>query len=957
MEESRNDKTGATGSFEDYLLHEKSNFRKKCFAKQLALLRPLISHIIIPAIIAIFYVAAMDLFPLSSCFLFGGAMLSWTIALVPGVIELMIKEVKKRLFSGDQSEEGETSEADLSFREGISFLAMAGHILIFHFANTVNTDHPAIVRAEALGHHGCLMKLGLMCLHYSDFHFLFLHLLDTLVHLFFTFTVIAPAAGPVDGPEICKIVLIQSFFIGILVIKYREVVKVTIGEAYQELILREKAEKGRKSFMSYIMHEMRNPLSGASLLVSEFQSVLKEVLSVAQNCASTGGRVTRRKLLRLLRLAALLSGQMDKMRGVCDDVLQMEKLDRGGFEFVFSSQDVRTWFEDVTAQMAPLFGEPVSGLIARREEDSEKNDVKREGVRGSTEDFGKPSSQLCSSGDEDAKGPSLSLSRPATAVRFSPAFEVSPEIERQMETHSVGVADFRRLEQVLGNFASNARKFTKRGEVRVEAELRAPSEEERKNFLSLLSIPAVSSASPTKRTSPSSRTGSTGDSGQRLSFSSNEKAKLSAAPATRQWREAIRELQELQKHEENATSIRRLRWGDPLPAEERVSEENEGEGGKGPLPCAVLRVSVRDTGPGLRKEEIQQLFKPYSQIRSGELQNGGGTGLGLCICKSFVEAHGGGEIGVESEGPDKGSTFFFQLFLPLVRGARKVGGSSAELDSPTAPGGGRTGGKGISTMADLYASVATPRRKRLTRTAEERLGNGFIFADFGSSASGDNLTRGSFEESTSKTQEDSGSQQDTTAETPPCFSDPSSPPVYEADVLLVDDDQFCLLAGKAAIKRLGYSVKTASDGDEAVDLLVRRRMNFRLVLMDNNMARMNGPEAMQQIRDHFAQSLQRKKQKEGASKREGGGGNKSGQGDAKNEKEDGGCGEKTCSSPPLSTQSVPLLLGCTGDIHCDDTFLKAGAARVIHKPLRAAELSETLQSLRRQSLSLSRGSG
>eukprot|EP00820_Chromera_velia_P005139 Cvel_18022.t1-p1 / transcript=Cvel_18022.t1 / gene=Cvel_18022 / organism=Chromera_velia_CCMP2878 / gene_product=hypothetical protein / transcript_product=hypothetical protein / location=Cvel_scaffold1470:45626-46153(+) / protein_length=176 / sequence_SO=supercontig / SO=protein_coding / is_pseudo=false len=175
--------------------------------------------------------------------------------------------------------------------------------------------------------------------------------------------------------QVCITMTVSSVLLLLIVAKFRELVSVTIAAAHRELILREKAEKGRKSFMSYIMHEMRNPLSGASLLVSEFQSMLNEVLSVADDCASASARVTRRKLLRLLRLAVLLSGQMDKMRGVCDDVLQMEKLDRGGFEFVFSSQDVRAWFEDVTAQTAPLFGEPVLGLPSAGGKECEKKTI------------------------------------------------------------------------------------------------------------------------------------------------------------------------------------------------------------------------------------------------------------------------------------------------------------------------------------------------------------------------------------------------------------------------------------------------------------------------------------------------------------------------------------------------------------------------------------------------------
>ncbi len=72
-----------------------------------------------------------------------------------------------------------------------------------------------------------------------------------------------------------------------------------------------------------------------------------------------------------------------------------------------------------------------------------------------------------------------------------------------------------------------------------------------------------------------------------------------------------------------------------------------------------VRFSVTDTGQGLSEEEQSQLFQKYSKLsgsRKAELKS---TGLGLFICKSVVEAHGG-TIGVTSA-PGKGSTFHFLL--------------------------------------------------------------------------------------------------------------------------------------------------------------------------------------------------------------------------------------------------------------------------------------------------------
>lgn len=72
-----------------------------------------------------------------------------------------------------------------------------------------------------------------------------------------------------------------------------------------------------------------------------------------------------------------------------------------------------------------------------------------------------------------------------------------------------------------------------------------------------------------------------------------------------------------------------------------------------------VRVSVTDTGIGIRKEDICRLFQPFIQVSNGSTRKIGGTGLGLAICKEIVE-QSGGRIWVDSEF-GKGSTFSFIL--------------------------------------------------------------------------------------------------------------------------------------------------------------------------------------------------------------------------------------------------------------------------------------------------------
>ncbi|WP_062265714.1 ATP-binding protein [Endozoicomonas arenosclerae] len=72
---------------------------------------------------------------------------------------------------------------------------------------------------------------------------------------------------------------------------------------------------------------------------------------------------------------------------------------------------------------------------------------------------------------------------------------------------------------------------------------------------------------------------------------------------------------------------------------------------------ARLQFSVRDSGVGIREDERERLFKPFTQLKSGQKQ--GGTGLGLAISYRLVKAMGG-ELVMESE-QNRGSCFSFTI--------------------------------------------------------------------------------------------------------------------------------------------------------------------------------------------------------------------------------------------------------------------------------------------------------
>lgn len=72
----------------------------------------------------------------------------------------------------------------------------------------------------------------------------------------------------------------------------------------------------------------------------------------------------------------------------------------------------------------------------------------------------------------------------------------------------------------------------------------------------------------------------------------------------------------------------------------------------------MIKISVKDNGPGIAPEKLPYLFERYYQVDTAGYQNSG-LGLGLYICSEIIKRHGG-KIGVTSE-LGKGSVFYFTL--------------------------------------------------------------------------------------------------------------------------------------------------------------------------------------------------------------------------------------------------------------------------------------------------------
>ncbi|WP_245328879.1 sensor histidine kinase [Bradyrhizobium centrolobii] len=74
----------------------------------------------------------------------------------------------------------------------------------------------------------------------------------------------------------------------------------------------------------------------------------------------------------------------------------------------------------------------------------------------------------------------------------------------------------------------------------------------------------------------------------------------------------------------------------------------------GAVESRSLAITVQDTGPGIAPRDLPRLFDAFFTTKHG------GMGMGLAICRTTVEAHGG-QLSVESA-PGSGATF--RLTLP-----------------------------------------------------------------------------------------------------------------------------------------------------------------------------------------------------------------------------------------------------------------------------------------------------
>ncbi|MBC7601298.1 MAG: response regulator, partial [Ramlibacter sp.] len=304
---------------------------------------------------------------------------------------------------------------------------------------------------------------------------------------------------------------------------------------------------------------------------------------------------------------------------------------------------------------------------------------------------------------------------------------------------------------------------------------------------------------------------------------------------------------------------------------------------------SVLEFRVTDSGIGIPPDRLGSLFQAFTQVDASTTRKYGGTGLGLAICKRLVDMMGG-EIGVESEA-GKGSTFWFTIAAPRTQLAPAINVADASLlegkralivddhatnvrilsrqlqlwgIEVTSAASGQEALALIDHAAQPAQIVITDMHMpemdgvEFSRTLKMRpewrdvpivlLSSGFMpAADESAQLFAARLLKPSRQnqlfETLLRCVSPQGASRVSTGTAGPDAK-------KHITILVADDNAVNLKVACAMLLKLGYEVRTATDGREAIEGVAKaasQGVKLGAVLMDVNMPEVDGLEATRQI--------------------------------------------------------------------------------------------------------------
>ncbi|MGF1749944.1 ATP-binding protein [Vibrio cionasavignyae] len=322
-----------------------------------------------------------------------------------------------------------------------------------------------------------------------------------------------------------------------------------------------------------------------------------------------------------------------------------------------------------------------------------------------------------------------------------------------------------------------------------------------------------------------------------------------------------------------------------------------------------LMIAVSDSGIGIDKDKQDAIFKPFTQEDSTVTRQFGGTGLGLAISSQLVELMGG-KIAIESE-KNQGSTFHFEIDSAVVQQVPPAQNKllvqqfciisnqqnlleqltlemahfslpvtlqftsiehmpPQDLDGATiiyCLSSDRDAIDDLQQMAITYpdSPLILVQRQSAPKSEYEALLSGLITFPLLGTRLIDTLVNAHTQHDALrlKQQETSTNQSHNAFQVDPVASLPKEPvhlPLFQTEetsvslpILLVEDNQVNQKVASLLLKKSGYEVDVANNGQEALDYLCDQTNQYHTVLMDCMMPIKDGFTASAEFRAYERQ--------------------------------------------------------------------------------------------------------